>query len=54
MYPRGQAAQNSVDQGTFVWAHNPAAWIGIAICVVLLLTWLHYYTQVSKEDANEL
>lgn len=24
----------------YVWAHNPAAWVGIALCVLLLLLWL--------------
>ena len=25
--------------GQMVWAHNPAAWIGIVICVLLLAAW---------------
>lgn len=45
--PRGQ----NPDQ--YVFAHNPAAWIGVAICVFLLLLWFKGEKSEDSDGQND-
>lgn len=46
---RGECIDACAQAGTWVFAPNPAAWVGVALCVALLLTWLNAKAQEWDE-----
>lgn len=41
VYPgRGECAKKACETVQYVWSHNPAALVGIAVCVLALWLWV--------------
>ncbi len=49
---RGECAEACAQAGTYVWAHNPAAWVGVSICLAALGIWLKA-VPLSRVDGEE-
>lgn len=58
MYPqthspgRGECAQRACETVTYVWSHNPAAWVGLVAGFLALWLWWRE-VRPSLEEAEE-
>lgn len=52
MYPRNSPGP-AQDPVTLVWAHNPAAVIGVVICVLLLIAWWREHGRTVMDTESD-
>jgi hypothetical protein len=42
--------RTAADPAQLMWSHNTAAWVGVVLCIIILLVWHHLDATVWAKD----